>query len=973
MAHRPIANLKSMSFIAAFLQEAAPFQIWVAARTDHVLGSGKANDPYNGSARYGSQTPVTLTRGSVSPYDFEALADSGAVTHGFQNGDLVAISGAESNPNAWNGIFLIYGVTSTSFKYYMRIRPTPSAVGRPICRRVTLSLDEILRTIPANTRINVGPGLFQTRGFAVNDSRGWQPKSGQKVIGAGFDVTTLQLIGAENAGQHYHVVGMPIESSGPTAITPLSAFEISDLTIDCNVDNQPTRLDRHSSFPITLSHSGTTATADAVAHGLREGDLVAITGDASPDAGLWNGMFRIGNVQDDSFDYIMSDSPTNPTSGTVTALKVVPYPNVACGAVRILGTECRVRNVKAVNWGTKSLRQGCFVISIIQASAEPSDGNLNPIVTETKYNGIEDCICVQPSKTNARETTVLHIGGIKNPDNHAQAFGSAAFIRKNFVDCSFATTFDETREEQELRTPRAFPSAFITSKAGTLINTATGTFVGKRPHYRNELDTLSFVRFYHPRDPKSRWNGYFQITPFGNDTLAVLRLPAPSPSTTNDSSFVVMGTEFRGIGVSGGINLICEQNQIHNCWIGGPYQSPLDDSVTAPGSPLADLGTEERTDKLNGLSTRSIVVRNSFYRNVVVGPYFNMGGKSDQVLMTPPYSQIITDYDFIPEEPGFPASEVFSMTAPYPITLLDRSDNGGVSWTLVKRYREGQLLGAGRNYVAPPASNPVQFRVRGNQPFAADAAGIARLALAQNPHLWLGARISIEPDEAYAGNPSLYQPNHPLVGLHEIAAINDLAGYTPSVGFQVPVGTTFESAYLAYRIVSGIDRLIIEGNQIWLSDLDETEFAIKEYPIALSPTSQLYRPYGIIVADNGLSREGGPYVHGQVVIENNKISYVDTEVFPTPEGIGKQAGGGMMLSGIKQLHVTHNLVEIYPRNPLRTYRCGMARFFNNKKPNGTIVPGWKWDTDGHYDEPETLIEDAFILALLLKGKRTHNG
>jgi hypothetical protein len=262
---------------------------------------------------------------------------------------------------------VIYGVTTFTFKYHMRIRPGPSAAGNPQVSLLTFPFDEILSQISANTQIHIGPGIFQTRGFAPNDSRGWQPKTRQKIVGAGVDITTLQLVGAENGDQHYHVIGMPIEPNGSTAIVPLESFEVSDLTIDCNLDNQPTRLNRYAELSVSLlSRVDTTATASVADHTLQNGDTVVIEGATGPDSNLWNGTFRIGNVHSDSFDYIMSAVPSSTSaSGMITALKIIPYSNVACGAVRILGTQSRVSRVKVINWGTKSLKQGCFVISIL--------------------------------------------------------------------------------------------------------------------------------------------------------------------------------------------------------------------------------------------------------------------------------------------------------------------------------------------------------------------------------------------------------------------------------------------------------------------------------------------------------------------------------------------------------------------------------------------------------------------------------
>jgi hypothetical protein len=210
--------------------------------------------------------------------------------------------------------------------------------------------------------VNIGPGIFQTRGYAPQGVNSWQPKAGQKIVGSGMDVTTIQLVGAAVADQHYHAIGMSITPSGITPAAPIDGFEISDLTIDSNLDNQPLR----------------------------------------------------GSVENN-------------------------YTPVACGAVRIFGSHCLIRRVKAINWGSKTFKEGCFVFSIIDASAETTDGSGQPVLQETTASGIEDCIAVQPA-SSARETTVLHIGGRKNPTNHAQGFATAPFIRRNFVDGGFQTS-----------------------------------------------------------------------------------------------------------------------------------------------------------------------------------------------------------------------------------------------------------------------------------------------------------------------------------------------------------------------------------------------------------------------------------------------------------------------------------------------------------------------------------------------------
>ena len=237
------------------------------------------------------------------------------------------------------------------------------------------------------------------------------------------------------------------------------------------------------------------------------------------------------------------------------------------------------------------------------------------------------------------------------------------------------------------------------------------------------------------------------------------------------------------------------------------------------------------------------------------------------------------------------------------------------------------------------------------------------------PHkLWVGARVKIEGVHVSGG---AAVPGYE--GLFEITEVLDSASsYVSYFRYQLPAGLTgLPGAVGSYRVVSGMDYLVIEGNHIQLTDLDATEFAIKDYPLAPTavPSAQSYRAYGIVVADNGLSALAGPYAHLDVAIRNNRIRYTDGQILATLPGIGAPAGAAMLLAGIARLEVTHNVLEVNIKEALRTYRCGVVRFFNNRKPSGQIRPGWKGEVDGFYDEPETLAEDAFILSLLERKRR----
>jgi hypothetical protein len=101
--------------------------------------------------------------------------------------------------------------------------------------------DTLMDNFGNNTTVHLGPGIYQTRGYAPgtyyhHDAThpgpqvGWVPRSGQKIIGAGIDVTVLKLVDATDS------VNQTLAVSGNNI---LDGFEISDLTIDCNLDGQP--------------------------------------------------------------------------------------------------------------------------------------------------------------------------------------------------------------------------------------------------------------------------------------------------------------------------------------------------------------------------------------------------------------------------------------------------------------------------------------------------------------------------------------------------------------------------------------------------------------------------------------------------------------------------------------------------------------------------------------------------------------
>src|SRR5262249_35045950 len=145
-------------------------EIWIPARSDQ-LGSGTQADPYGGGKRY---TPViscavTFVPTSDAPYAAQVAA-SAAVDqppHSYVVGDLITMSGATDW--AFNGAFAIESFSSSdprTFNITLRSQPAGSAGGSPACFKTIFVFDQVMRSLPQNTIIHIGPGTFETQGCA---------------------------------------------------------------------------------------------------------------------------------------------------------------------------------------------------------------------------------------------------------------------------------------------------------------------------------------------------------------------------------------------------------------------------------------------------------------------------------------------------------------------------------------------------------------------------------------------------------------------------------------------------------------------------------------------------------------------------------------------------------------------------------------------------------------------------------------
>ncbi len=320
-----------MSLLDALLLDPTPFNIWIAIRTDGIKGSGTVNDPYDGGPVFGTSINIT----NLARTGTLATATVGS-TAGFSNGDTVLIAGATgADGGFYNGYFTIQNVQSTSFQYVMDGTPvTTPATGTIKATKVTgTKLDAVMTTIPANTHIHLGVGFFFTLGYAIGLSGTWQAKQGMKIVGSGMDVTTLKLINvAPGSAAHYFAIGHSLASK-------VDAFEVSDLTIDCNLASANSNaacggvrvLGNHTRIRSIKVKNWGTKTTSMPCYG-----IAAITGDLTGAAA--------GVVDCRIEECILIQPGSSVTNGIVTAIHAGPNDQSGASTAEAFGTGSIIRN-----------------------------------------------------------------------------------------------------------------------------------------------------------------------------------------------------------------------------------------------------------------------------------------------------------------------------------------------------------------------------------------------------------------------------------------------------------------------------------------------------------------------------------------------------------------------------------------------------------------------------------------------------
>jgi hypothetical protein len=128
----------------------------------------------------------------------------------------------------------------TNYSYPNNIVGTPTYPFR--CTN-GLTLNTVLTNVllnATNITIHLMAGTFSLgTNYGGSSGKGYSivPGAGWKIRGAGIDNTILQLGPSNNVGTNAFAI---IANSAPTSSSPQVGVEVSDLTIDCNTQNQQT-------------------------------------------------------------------------------------------------------------------------------------------------------------------------------------------------------------------------------------------------------------------------------------------------------------------------------------------------------------------------------------------------------------------------------------------------------------------------------------------------------------------------------------------------------------------------------------------------------------------------------------------------------------------------------------------------------------------------------------------------------------
>lgn len=190
---------------------------------------------------------------------------------------------------------------------------------------------------------------------------------------------------------------------------------------------QSVLVDGYNSKTITITRSGTTATATCTAHGFSSNRWISINGANESD---YNGEFKITVINANSFSFTVANNPTTPATGTITA-KVAP-----AGWSVGYNTTVNIKSWKSPDTSyyleavdTSSSADAGFMLYLYKTSSASSAG------TDTTGNGLKI------PKSSTISTALQWMIIIGNNGNFIQLYTTAITTASTFAAGKFCPTF----------------------------------------------------------------------------------------------------------------------------------------------------------------------------------------------------------------------------------------------------------------------------------------------------------------------------------------------------------------------------------------------------------------------------------------------------------------------------------------------------------------------------------------------------
>jgi len=639
-----------VSLLDAFLLDSASLDVWVAARTDSVLGSGTEDDPYDGSVRVTPQITVSNIQSSGS-----TTATVTALSHGFQNLQLVQILGVPA-PDAsyYNGSFVITYISPNSFSFTMYAAHTANVSSAGMyCQSEPYFFDGVMRSLPiAITSLNNGGS--GNIAFAAALYHGFSVGSIVTISGAtGPDAYlyngTFALIYVSFNEFAYTMSSTPSGAAGGNPYCRLSQFDAAARLLP---GGPPLAVRLGPGTFQTKGYSNSVAASWLPRSGMK------ILGSGAEISVLQ----LVGGVIDQA-GYTAISSPYNQYLDTFEASDFTVDCNIAgqpsllttCGAIAIVGKHTRIRRIRAINWGRQNVNAECFVLAAAQSHPD------NP---ECYDCWIADCILEQPGLNNYREATLTIMSNLgERSYDGLMVYHRACVIRNCFANCEFrqnpvqisGISYSGTTGVFNVATrrPHGHANNDWLRITGAVLTDTNNSFNGS--YQMTRIDDYNFQYTPSPSQPStaaptgdmwvgrfpSQWIRLINITgPQGtgpytytlqttsNHYLApgqVVLINNVSPSIF-DGQFPIfavidpthfqiqlgtnptapgalsdgeaIGIAFQALSADGGTTAVVEGNRICNTYTGGPYHDTW--------------------------NSRDMMVRNNYFRAIRGGPYENL-------------------------------------------------------------------------------------------------------------------------------------------------------------------------------------------------------------------------------------------------------------------------------------------------------------------------------------------------------------